>query len=148
MKMMKIKFQNSSFCKLLWIRGFLERFSEEFFGGRPLITNFGLNSPPLPGKNLAVLWESLKTGRKHFPIKPVAKEIPNDGAKSCCYQKCFWAVRCKCFGNFYSLSAFARGAFNCSSLRLQNSFANSKALLHFTFNCSRLSYSLKSLFKI
>ena len=109
MKMMKIKFQNSSFCKLLWIRGFLERFSEEFFGGRPLITNFGLNSPPLPGKNLAVLWESLKTGRKHFPIKPVAKEIPNDVTKSCCYQKCFWAVRCKCFGNFYSLSAFARG---------------------------------------
>ena len=119
------KIQNSDFYNLLWIPDILKRFVEEFFGGRSLVTNFGLTllscehgKAAQQGKNLVVLWENLKTRRKHFLIKPLWKEI-SGCTKSCRYQKCFWtavAAVCKCSGKFYSLSAFAR-AFNCSSLK-------------------------------
>ena len=47
-----------------------------FCGSQPLITNFGELSPvagqsKAAEKNLVVLWENLKTGQKHFPIKRI-----------------------------------------------------------------------------
>ena len=135
---MKIQFQNSSFCKLLWIQDFLERFAEEFLVGRSLITNFGLTLKAAQGKNLVVLWENLKTGQKHFHIKPVPKEISKAACKKLPLSKVFSDSSMQMLWKLSSLSAFAReGAFNCSSLWLQNSFANSKALLQLTFNFSR-----------
>ena len=89
MILMKIQFQNSSFCKLLWIQDFLERFAEEFLVGRSLITNFGLTLKAAQGKNLVVLWENLKTGQKHFQIKPVPKEISKAACKKLPLSKVF-----------------------------------------------------------
>ena len=66
---------------MLWIQDFLERFAEEFLAGRSLITNFGLTLKAAQGKNLVVLWENLKTGQKHFHIKPVPKEISKAARK-------------------------------------------------------------------
>ena len=89
MNLLKIQFQCSSFCKLLWIQDFLERFAEEFLAGRSLITNFGLTLKAAQGKNLVVLWENLKTGQKHFHIKPVPKEISKAARKKLPLSKVF-----------------------------------------------------------
>ena len=70
-----------------------------------------------PGENLAVLWENLKTGRKHFPIKPTPEAI-SGCRKSCCYQKCFWTGQYANALETLILYQHLQGrAFKCSSLR-------------------------------
>ena len=119
--------------------------------GRSLITNFGLTlrscRARYRGKKLAVLRENLKTGRKHFSRKRPKRNSRTVARKKLRrYQKCFRTAVVD--------DANAPGTF-LHYQRLQwrhstefKSPANSKALLHFTFNWSRarLSWSLKSLF--
>ena len=141
---MKIQFQSSSFYKLLWIHDFLERFAEEFLVGRSLITNFGLTLLSWRARQSRTAGEELggfvgkpENWAKTFPHKTGSKRNIKGWRKKLPLSKVFldssnsmqmlWKL-------LFSIS-ICKGAFNCSSLQLQNSFANSKALLHFTFNC-------------
>ena len=99
-----MKILNSNFYKLLWIQDFLERFVEEFSGGWTLITNFGLTLLSCPGRQsrTAGFVRKPENWAKTFPHKTGSKRNIR------LHKKCFWRAVCKCFGNFYSLSAFAR----------------------------------------
>ena len=123
--------------------------------GRSLITNFGLTlrscRARYRGKKLAVLRENLKTGRKHFSRKRPKRNSRTVARKKLrCYQKCFRTAvvdDANALELFFTISVCS-GGIQLSSSPENSSPANSKALLHFTFNWSwaRLSWSLKSLF--
>ena len=107
-----MKIQNSNFCMLLWIPDFLERFSEEFFGGRSLVTNFGLTllscqalESRTAGEELGGFVRKPENWAKTFPHKTGSKRNIRLH-KKLPLSKVFLS-KCKCFGNFYSLSAFA-----------------------------------------
>ena len=123
--------------------------------GRSLITNFGLTlrscRARYRGKKLAVLRENLKTDRKHFSRKRPKRNSRTVARKKLrCYQKCFRTAvvdDANALELFFTISVCS-GGIQLSSSPENSSPANSKALLHFTFNWSwaRLSWSLKSLF--
>ena len=123
--------------------------------GRSLITNFGLTlrscRARYRGKKLSVLRENLKTDRKHFSRKRPKRNSRTVARKKLRrYQKCFRTAVVVDDANalelFFTISVCS-GGIQLSSSPENSSPANSKALLHFTFNWSRarLSWSLKSL---
>ena len=123
--------------------------------GRSLITNFGLTlrscRARYRGKKLSVLRENLKTDRKHFSRKRPKRNSRTVARKKLRrYQKCFRTAvvdDANALELFFTISVCS-GGIQLSSSPENSSPANSKALLHFTFNWSRarLSWSLKSLF--
>ena len=110
--------------------------------GRSLITNFGLTlrscRARYRGKKLSVLRENLKTDRKHFSRKRPKRNSRTVASKKLRrYQKCFQTAVVVDDANalelFFTISVCS-GGIQLSSSPENSSPANSKALLHFTFN--------------
>ena len=110
--------------------------------GRSLITNFGLTlrscRARYRGKKLSVLRENLKTDRKHFSRKRPKRNSRTVARKKLRrYQKCFRTAVVVDDANalelFFTISVCS-GGIQLSSSPENSSPANSKALLHFTFN--------------